>query len=88
MRLFSLLDAQHLLLGIFLGLVGAILIYIGFRSARFTKPRREEETESGYPDGLEIGNHTSPPLVLFLILGFVVWFIFYVIFFGLERGPL
>ncbi len=90
MRLFSLLDAQHLILGIFLGLICAILIYLGFRSARFAKPRRreEEERESGYPDGLEIGNHPVPPLLLFLFFGFVVWFIFYVIFFGVQRGPL
>jgi hypothetical protein len=89
MRLFALLDAQHLILGIFLGLVCAILIYLGFQSAGFSKLRKEgEERESGYPDGLEIENHPVPPLLLFLFLGFVVWFILYVIFFGLERGPL
>ena len=88
MRLFALLDAQHLLLGIFLGLICAILIYLGFRSAGFAKPRKQaKERESGYPDGIEIENHPFPPLLLFLFLGFVVWFIFYVIFFGLQRGP-
>ena len=88
MRLFALLDAQHLILGIFLGLICAILIYLGFRSARFTKPRKQgEERESGYPDGLEIGNNPVPPLLVFLFVGFVVWFIFYVIFFGVQRGP-
>ena len=89
MRLFALLYAQHLILSIFLGLICAILIYLGFRSTRFTKPRKQgEERESGYPDGLEIENHPFPPLLLFLFLGFVAWFIFYVIFFGLQRGPL
>ena len=89
MRLFALLDAQHLILGIFLSLICAILIYLGFRSARFVKPRKQgEERESGYPDGLEIENHSFPPLLLFLFLGFVTWFILYVIFFGLLRGPL
>jgi len=89
MRLFALLDAQHLILGIFLGLICAILIYLGFRSTRFAEPRKQdEERESGYPDGLEIENHPFPPLLVFLFIGFVVWFIFYVIFFGLQRGPL
>ena len=89
MRLFALLDAQHLILGIFLGLIGAIVIYLGFRSARFAKPRKQgEERESGYPDGLEIENHPVPLLLLFIFLGFIVWFIFYMIFFGLLRGPL
>jgi len=90
MRLFALLDAQHLILGIFLGVICAILIYLGFRSAGYARPRKpvEEERESGYPDGLEIGNNPVPPLLLFLFIGFVVWFIFYVIFFGVQRGPL
>ena len=90
MRLFALLDAQHLILGIFLGVICAILIYLGFLSARYAKPRNreEEKRESGYPDGLEIGNNPLPPLLLFLLVGFVIWFIFYVIFFGLQGGPL
>jgi hypothetical protein len=90
MRLFALLDAQHLTLGIFLGMVCAIVIYLGFRSSMFTRARdrEQEELESGYPDGLEIGNRPFPPLLLFVLLGFVVWFIFYVIFFGVQRGPL
>ena len=88
MRLFALLDMQHLILGIFPGMVGAILIYLGFRSTRYTKPHEQEERRPDYPDGLEIRNHTVPPLLLFLFLGFAAWFIFYVIFFGLKRGPL
>ena len=88
MRLFTLLDMQHLILGIFLGAICAILIYLGFRSVRYTRTNKHAERETGYPDGLEIENHPVPPLLLFLFLGFVVWFIFYVIFFGLGRGPL
>lgn len=90
MRLFSLLDAQHLILGVFLGVICAIVIYLGFRSTMYTKQRNKEEEklESGYPDGLGIGNNPFPPLLIFLFLGFIAWFIFYVIFFGLERGAL
>ena len=90
MRLFALLDLQHLILGIFLGTICAIVIYLAFRSAGYARPRKpeEEELESGYPDGLEIGNNPVPPLLIFLFVGFVVWFIFYVIFFGALRGPL
>ena len=88
MRLFALLNMQHLVLGIFLGTIGAILIYLGFQSAGFAKPRKKVERESGYPDGLEIENHPVPPLLLFLLLGFVAWFIFYVILFGVLGEPL
>jgi hypothetical protein len=88
MRLFSLLGTQHLILGIFLGSVCSILIYLGFRSAGIAKPRKQRKRESGYPDGLQIENHSLPPLLIFLLLGFVAWLIFYVIFFGLEGKPL
>ena len=88
MRLFALLDVQHLILGIFLGAIGAILVYLGFRSATYARTRKQEERESGYPDGLEIENHPVPPLLLFLFLGFVAWFIFYVIFFGVLGEPI
>jgi hypothetical protein len=87
MRLFTLLDTQDLILGIFLGTFCAILIYLGFRSTRFAQPRRQKR-ESGFPDGLEIENHPFPPLLRFLWLGFAAWLIIYVIFFGWKRGPL
>jgi hypothetical protein len=87
MRLFTLLDAQHLILGISLGTICAILIYLGFKSAGFAKSRKQEERESGYPNGLEIENHPLPPLLLFLFLGFVAWLIIYVIF-RWKAGPL
>lgn len=88
MRLFTILDVQHLILGVFLGTICAILIYLGFRSELFSKNHKQKERQKGYPDGLEIENHPLPPLLIFLILGFIGWFIFYVIFFGLQRGPL
>jgi hypothetical protein len=69
-------------------MICAILIYLGFRSERFTKMRKHRKRESGYPDGIEIENHSFPPLLLFLFFGFIVWLILYVIFFWLERGPL
>ena len=54
MRFFTVLDFQHLMLALFLGLVAALVIYLGFRSGRYAG-RRETElppSESGYPDGL------------------------------------
>jgi hypothetical protein len=87
MRLFTLLDAQHLILGISLGMVCSILIYLGFRSAHFAKKQKGKGREPDYPDGLQVENHPLPPLLLFLFLGFAAWLIIYVIF-RWKAGPL
>ncbi len=69
MRFFDTLDTQHLILGVFFGLVAALLIYIGFGGSRSK-------------------THPLPPVVLFVFIGFAVWFVCYVIFWGLKAGPL
>ena len=93
MRFFTLVDFQHFILGLFLGLAAALVIYLAFR---YTGSRRqqegnggeaEESAPSGYPEGLRIGDNPVPPVILLLLLGFVVWFIFYVFIFGIFGGP-
>ncbi len=89
MRFFSILDYQHEILAVFLGLVTALLIYLAFRSYYFTRKPQEEESDRAleFPDEIHGVNHPVPPFLLFLILGFVVWFLIYVIFFGIRGGP-
>jgi hypothetical protein len=89
-RFFTVLDFQHLMLALFLGLVAALVIYLGLRSGRYRGRRGTElpPSESGYPDGIEARDNPVPPVLIFIYLGFAVWFIFYVIFFGLKGGPL
>ncbi len=89
MRFFSILDYQHEILAVFLGLVAALLIYLAFRTYYFTRKQQEEDSDRAleYPDEIHGVNHPVPPFLLFLILGFVVWFLIYVIFFGIRGGP-
>ena len=92
MRIFTLLDFQHLILGLFLGLGAALVLYMSFRSAHYLKESKErEEPEPREPPGIEeveSGRNRVPAVLLFLYAGFIVWFIFYVIYFGLKGGPL
>lgn len=90
MRFFWVLDYQHEVLAVFLGIVTAVLIYLGFRSYSFTKERADERSEEkfDYPDKIHGVNHPVPPFLLFIILGFVVWFFFYIIIFGFRGGPI
>ena len=89
MRFFFLLDYQQWLLSVFLGLVLAILVYLAFRSYGYSRARADERAkeEFNYPDGLKGKNMPTPPFLLFLYFGFVVWAIFYVIFIGIRSGP-
>ena len=89
MRFFFLQDYQHWLLAVFLGLVLAILIYLAFRSYGYSRARAggRAEEEHGYPDGLKGRQFPTPPLIIFLYFGFVVWAILYVIYIGIRGGP-
>ncbi len=89
MRFFAVLDYQHEILAVFLGVVVAVLIYLAFRSYYFTRQREDEESQRDfeYPDEIHGVNHPVPPFLLFLIFGFIVWFLIYVIFFGIRGGP-
>ncbi len=88
MRFFAILDYQHEILAVFLGVVTALLIYLAFRSHYFTREREEEESHRDleYPDEIHGKSHPVPPFLLFVIFGFIVWFFIYVIFFGVRGG--
>ncbi len=92
MRFFAVLDFQHEILAVFLGLVCALLIYLALRSFRYSQEKKEEKgagKEEFYESiGVRIKNHPVPPFLLFVILGFMIWFFFYVIIFGLKGGPI
>ena len=89
MRFFFLQDYQHWLLSVFLGLVLAVLIYLGLRSYWYSSQRSGGKTERVYyPDGI-VGKHfPTTPLILFLYLGFAAWAIIYVIYIGIIGGPI
>lgn len=94
MRLFALIDFQHFLLGLFLGIAAAIVIYLAFRCGG--RGVGDDEDKRGgdvpvsseeYPEGLRIRNNPVPPVLVFVFIGFLVWFLFYVIFFGILGKP-
>ena len=92
MRFFAVQDFQHEILAIFLGLVCALLIYLAVRSYRYSQERKDAkgagEEEFYESIGVRIKNHPVPPFLLFLIFGFIIWFFFYVIIFGIKGGPI
>jgi len=87
MRFFDVLDFQYLILTIFLALVAVILIYLGFQSYSFSRRREEEEREEEFPGGIRVQNHSIPPFLIFVVIGFVIWAMVYVILYGLRGEP-
>jgi hypothetical protein len=89
MRFFWLLDYQHEVLGAFLGLGAALMIYLIFRSYYFTRERGDElrDEKFDYPDDIHGVNHRTPPHLIFVIFGFFVWAVFYVIIVGVYGRP-
>ena len=92
MRFFEVLDFQHMVLAIFLGLIAALVIYMSFRGDRYRRKSSDlvgpHEGEPGVPEKLDAGSNPIPPILIFLYAGFIVWCIVYAIYFGLKRGPL
>ena len=90
MRFFFLQDYRHWLLGLFLGIILAVLIYLALRSYRYSTERSGEEAGETfrYPDGIE-GRDFPPPLFLvLLVVSFAVWMVCYVIYVGILGGPI
>jgi hypothetical protein len=92
MRFFDILNTQHLILGVFFGLIAALLVYIGFGGTHYSTGKEEggdeSEEDSGYKEGFRSKSRPLPTVVLFLFIGFAVWFVCYVFFRGLKGGPL
>jgi len=88
MQYFPLVDLQHWMLAIFLGLVSLILVYLAFGS----HPSREkslerEQRERDLLFGEETEKNPMAPILIFVYVGVVVFAILYLILIGLRGGP-
>ena len=87
MRFFSLLDFRYYILAIFLGLITVLVLYLSFkRTSSEAEDDRSDMIE--FPERLSSAGHPIPPIVLFVYIGFVLWAIIYVIFFGILGKPI
>lgn len=86
MRFYSLLDFQWAVLAFFVGLISALVLYLAFRG---TKEEMEEEAETvEYLEGLRETTHPTPPVLIFLYVGFIIWAFVYIVFIALQEGSL
>jgi hypothetical protein len=80
MRYFILLDFQHWVLALFLGLLAVIFIYIGWR---FYPDPEEEITEEQLHSGHAQSSHPIAPILIFIYIGAIIWTLGYVVVEGI-----
>ena len=86
MRYFELLGLQHVILFLFPSLVFIVLFYIALSRARFERrdsQAREARVTHAFADGIEERDAPFPLFLLLVILGYVLWTIFYALGTGL-----
>jgi multisubunit Na+/H+ antiporter MnhB subunit len=85
MPYFPLVDLQHWLLAIFLGLVSVILIYLAFGShASREKGVEGERAERDILFGEEAEKTPLAPILIFVYIGVIVFALAYLILIGIR----
>jgi hypothetical protein len=92
MRYFALVDFRYVMLALFLGVIGAIAVYVAWGSYP-ARRRRKTKEEIRWLRGHEIdtGHHAEEtplaPFLIFIYVGVAVWAVVYMFFVGLRGGP-
>jgi hypothetical protein len=89
MRFFSLLDFQHWVLALFLGLTAAILVYLAFgsyprRRAQGPPGAQEPHAAGDSRDLHEGGENPVPTLLMVIYLGFFAVAVAYLVVVGIR----
>jgi hypothetical protein len=88
MRFFTVMDFQHLALALFLGLAAALAIYLSFRYGVNRWSGRKEESCEEDADEASTGRNPTPPVLLFVYAGFLLWLIFYILLYAVNGGSM
>ena len=86
MRFFELLGFQHVVVFLFPTLVFIILFSVALRRTHFQTRDSEERKRKilrVFPEGIEERNAPFPLILLLIILGFVLWAVFYTLGIGI-----
>lgn len=91
MRYFSLIDFQYIVLALFLGLVGLILVYMAWGSYPIHRKQiSKEEMRELHGHEIEEGHDAEKapiaPFIVFIYVGIIIWSIAYMIITGIVRA--
>jgi len=88
MRLFELLNIQHVVLYFFPGLIAVLLVAAALAFSHFHGKGRDErmhKVTQEYPSELAERNGPFPLVLFLLILGIVIWAVGYILIHGLLQ---
>jgi hypothetical protein len=89
MRFFSLVDFQYMVLALFMGLLGVVLVYVAWGSyPAHREDTSEEDVARMEGHEIEEGHKAKrvpiAPFLIFIYIGIAVWSICYMIFTGIH----
>ncbi len=82
MRFFPLEGFRDIILFLFPTLIFMILVYLAWSRSHFHTKKsaeREQQVLHQYPDGIEDRNAPFPLFLILVIVGFVLWAVFYML---------
>lgn len=91
MRFYSLLDFQHMVLALFLGLGFVILLYAAWLGYPGREPEEcDSEKEATWDETKIMGHSDNPmsPFLIFVHIGAIIWALGYAIVVGIFGGPI
>jgi hypothetical protein len=86
MRFFPLLDFQHMVLALFLGIAALVFVYVAWSGYSEKREKDLEEHEGDIRFSSE--RHPMPPLLIFVYAGVALWVIAYVLLIGIFGGAI
>ena len=89
MRFFPLLDFQYMVLALFLGVIGVLLVYVAWAGYSYSS-RKEEEPIEQFEIGTdhEVTKKPVPPFLILVYVGITIWALAYALMVGIFGGPI
>ncbi len=84
MRFFTIPDLHHLVLAFFLGLIGALMVYLSFRYGAAGNADRDAKPIDSPPTLEEGDDNPVPPVLVFLYVAVLLSILLYAVFFVLN----
>jgi len=88
MRLFELLNLQHVVGFVFPTLIFMLVFGIGLAFAHFRSDRGSHTPGHKFVDGLQDGHSPFPLVMMLIIAGTFIWAVAYILMYGLTEVKL
>jgi hypothetical protein len=88
MRIFELLNLQHMVGYFFPTLIFMLIFGVGLAFSHFRSDRSSEQPGDKFIDGLQDGHSPFPLVMIMIIAGTAIWAVAYILMYGLSEVKL